>query len=348
MKKNVILKRIAYALLILLILLFLFLPLPYYVEGPGSADDLNQFVRVDNKKDTAKGNYMLVTVGVQGPVTPVRYLLAKTQPFYDVVSKQELMGNETGSTYEKIQNYYMQSSINDAIETAYKAADKKVTREYLGIYVWSIMNNSNFKGVLKVGDTVTEIDGHKFDSSKKFINYVKSKPVGTKVTITYQHKGKTKQATRKLVKLAGTKRAGLGITLTDHTKVKTDIPVSINAGSIGGPSAGTMFALEIYSQLTNTENLRHGKNIAGTGTISDQGEVGQIGGIDKKVVAANRKHATVFFAPDQPATKAIKKIDPNYVNNYTEAKQTAKRLHTKMKIVPIKKFDDVLNYLKTH
>ncbi len=35
---------------------------------------------------------------------------------------------------------------------------------------------------------------------------------------------------------------GIGIGLTDHTEIDS-IPVSIEAGDIGGPSAGLMFTL---------------------------------------------------------------------------------------------------------
>ena len=58
--------------------------------------------------------------------------------------------------------------------------------------------------------------------------------------------------------------------------------------------------------------------------------------------------ATVFFAPNDPVTKAILKVDPDYQNNYTIAKNAAKKIHTKMKIVPVKTLDDALTYLKNH
>ena len=46
--------------------------------------------------------------------------------------------------------------------------------------------------------------------------------------------------------------------------------VSIDAGNVGGPSAGLMFSLGVYDKLTDGE-LTGGKSIAGTGTISDNG-----------------------------------------------------------------------------
>ena len=38
-------------------------------------------------------------------------------------------------TYNKVQNFYMKSAINEAIAVAYKAAHQEYTKQYLGIYV---------------------------------------------------------------------------------------------------------------------------------------------------------------------------------------------------------------------
>lgn len=72
--------------------------------------------------------------------------------------------------------------------------------------------------------------------------------------------------------------------------------VEIASGDVGGPSAGLMFALGLYDQLTPSD-LTQGRTIAGTGTIDPQGGVGPIGGIEDKVLAAERVGATVFLVP---------------------------------------------------
>lgn len=337
-------RKIGGLAILLLLLIGFFLPLPFYLETPGTAEALNKFVTVDGKRDQRKGRYMLTTVALQ-QARPLTYLWSKTQPFTEVISQADLMGDASSRTYDQMQTYYMQSSINDAITVAYRRAGANYRQKYLGIYVMSVLANSKFKSKLAIGDTVTKIDGHTFKSAQQFINYVKRQRVGQKVTVTYMHKKQIRTTTQPLVKLPGTKRPGLGITLVDHSKVQTDIPVKVAVGDIGGPSAGTMFTLEIYDQLTGGK-LRRGRKIAGTGTMDTKGNVGAIGGIDKKVVAASHAGATIFFAPDDPVTKADKKADPNYQNNYTVAKAAAKRIHSKIKIVPVKTFSDVVNYLK--
>lgn len=112
---------------------------------------------------------------------------------------------------------------------------------------------------------------------------------------------------------------------------------------IQGPSAGLMLSLEMYTQLTH-ENLKQGRRIAGTGTILADGTVGEIGGIDKKVVAAAKKKADIFFAPDNVLSDKEKAAGK--LNNYQEAQKMVHKLSTKMKVVPVKNIQDALAYLR--
>ena len=72
--------------------------------------------------------------------------------------------------------------------------------------------------------------------------------------------------------------------------------VAITLRDTGGPSGGLIFALGIIEKLTPS-NLLHGRTVAGTGTIDAAGNVGPIGGIEDKFIAARRAGATVFLAP---------------------------------------------------
>ncbi|KHE71812.1 hypothetical protein LD39_07855 [Halobacillus sp. BBL2006] len=97
-----------------------------------------------------------------------------------------------------------------------------------------------------------------------------------------------------------------------------------------------MFSLEIYDQLTE-KDITKGYQIAGTGEVNYEGQVGRIGGIDKKVVAASEDGCQIFFAPNEDGRKG---------SNYQVAKETAEEINTDMKVVPVDTFQDALNYLK--
>lgn len=323
---------------------FVIVPLPYYVEAPGATIDLKDMITVDDQKDKESGSFSLTSVGIRR-ATGFGVVSALLSDFQDVISEEELTGGATNEEYNQMQKYYMESSQNAAIEQALKLANIPYTMEFKGVYVMGVEKNSSFYKKLSVGDTVTKVDGMSFKSAEEFMEYVKGQEVGQVVTITFIHDGKEEEASGKLIDLSTDKKPGIGITLTDHTEIATDTEVAINSGSIGGPSAGLMFTLEIYEQLTH-QNIRKGKKIAGTGTINSAGEVGRIGGIDKKVASADEAGMNIFFAPDDMISDEVKKENPDIKTNYEEAKAAAKKLNTSMKIVPVKTVQDALEYLE--
>ncbi|WP_279280544.1 SepM family pheromone-processing serine protease [Enterococcus gallinarum] len=322
-----------------------FLPIPYYIEQPGATINLKELITVNDQKDQNDGSFSLTSVGIR-QATVFTAIGSKFNQFQDLVSEEELFGGATDEEYNRIQRYYMESSQNSAIEQALKLADIPYTMNYKGVYVMGVESNSSFKGKISVGDTVVAVNGKRFDNSQDFIDYVQSQKVGDKIQVTYLQDDVEKEATGSLIELPSNKKAGIGISLVDHTEISSDQDIVIDAGNIGGPSAGLMFTLEIYEQLTQ-QNLRKGHNIAGTGTISSDGTVGRIGGIDKKVASASESGVEIFFAPEDEITKEEKEVDPSIKTNYQEALAAAKKLGTDMKIVPVSNVQDALDYLKT-
>lgn len=84
-----------------------------------------------------------------------------------------------------------------------------------------------------------------------------------------------------------------------HSQLPLD--VAIDAGVIGGPSAGLMFALSIVD-LLDPQDLTGGTVVAGTGTLASDGTVGPVGGVRQKVLGAtapggDRRPASVFLVP---------------------------------------------------
>jgi len=334
------------AVVAVLVALGLFLiPLPAYVEGPGSANNLKTFVTIKGHPDQRPGKFMLTSVAM-APARPITWLYATLNPHYSVVSAAEATDNQDDATYDKVQTFYMQSAINEAIATAYQAAHADYQKTYRGIYVLKVQADSAFHGIIKVGDTITKVNGHHFKNAQGYQTYLAKQGAGKKVAVTYRHNQRIRRATARLIKLS-THRAGIGIVLTDNVSVKTKIPVKVDPGEIGGPSAGLMISLQIYQQLTNT-NLRQGRKVAGTGTIAAGGAVGEIGGIDKKIIAAKKAGATIFFAPYIKPTKAVLALETDHQTNYQMAKATAKKYAPNMRVVPVTTFQQAVQYLKQH
>jgi PDZ domain-containing protein len=104
------------------------------------------------------------------------------------------------------------------------------------------------------------------------------------------------------------------------------IEVTIRSGDVGGPSAGLMFAVTLYDLLTPGD-LADGRTIAGTGTIAPGGEVGPIGSIEEKVLAAERVGADVLLVP---------------ADDFPGAERVAPEA---LELVEVESFDDAIGYL---
>lgn len=78
--------------------------------------------------------------------------------------------------------------------------------------------------------------------------------------------------------------------------IASSLNVKLDLNGVVGPSGGLMFSLGIIDKATKG-SLTGGKKIAGTGTISADGTVGPIGGIDYKLISAKRSGDQFFLAP---------------------------------------------------
>lgn len=325
------------------LLIVLFFPLPYYVEMPGGAYDIRSVVKVNGKEDKDKGSYQFVAVSLSR-ASLAQLLYAWLTPFTEISSVEDTTGGYSDADYIRINQFYMETSQNAAVYQALTLADKPVTLDYKGVYVLDISKDSTFKGTLNLADTVTGVNHKQFTSSTELVDYVSHLKLGDKVTVQFISNSEPKSETGRIIKLKNGKN-GIGIALTDHTKVNSADKIEFSTQGVGGPSAGLMFTLDIYDQI-NKEDLRKGRHIAGTGTIGKDGEVGDIGGAGLKVVAAADAGAEIFFVPNNPVDKAVKKANPKAISNYEEAKRAAKQLKTKMKIVPVITVQDALAYLR--
>ncbi len=330
-------------LIILAVYLFAFQPIPFYIESPGTAFGLDEMVEVDQQFSEDPGEFYITTVGIQ-QATPMT-ALTSVRPYRDLISEQELFGDvEDFHEYDIIQQYYMNSSGNTAIQVAFDAADMDYELQYNGVYVLQVLEESDFADDLAVGDTVQAVNGQRFQSSHDFIEYVSGLEVDDTVEIEFEHEGELRTATGDLM-LLESGVPGIGIGLVDNTSLSTNPHVEIHSGEIGGPSAGLMFSLQIYKQLIQ-EVIPKEHKIAGTGTIAPDGAVGRIGGIEKKIVAADKEGAEYFLAPDDEIPEEVLKVFPETISNYEAAVETAKAIGTEMEIIPIENFADALEFLE--
>jgi PDZ domain-containing protein len=313
-----------------------FYTLPYYVSKPGMAKELEPIIQVENGYDE-KGTFMLTTVRM-GKANIYSYLIAKASKYQEIYPEEVIRGDdETEEEYTTRQLHLMDTSKLNAIEVSYKKAGIPVDYLYKGVYVLNVFPDMPAEGKLLPGDRIIKLDDRSFSSSASFIDYVNEKQVGDTIKLSIERNDSPKEVTISVATFPKSpSKKGVGIELVEDKEIIVKPEVIVNTDEIGGPSAGLMFSLEIYNQLTK-EDFTRGYNIAGTGTITADGKVGPIGGIEQKIVAADKVGAEIFFAPNENGEKD---------SNYNAAVKTAKDIKTKMKIIPVDTFDEAVAYLE--
>jgi PDZ domain-containing protein len=145
---------------------------------------------------------------------------------------------------------------------------------------------------------VTGVNGTKVGSLTALRALLKPLAPGTQVTLSVLDGTHRKTIATRLTKSAAAPgRALLGIAGEDVApNVKLPIPVRIDTGNLGGPSAGLAFSLEIYDSLTGRK-LSRGRHVAVTGTIDQDGRVGLVGGIKGKTLGARDAGFDLMLVP---------------------------------------------------
>ncbi|HUY61486.1 MAG TPA: S16 family serine protease, partial [Candidatus Dormibacteraeota bacterium] len=97
--------------------------------------------------------------------------------------------------------------------------------------------------------------------------------------------------------------AFLGVASQSSVTFALPFGVTVDVGSIGGPSAGLALTLGLLDELSNGQ-LTGGHRVAATGTISIGGAVGDVSGVAQKTLAVRRAGAQVFLVPPQELAAA--------------------------------------------
>jgi Lon-like protease len=91
------------------------------------------------------------------------------------------------------------------------------------------------------------------------------------------------------------KRALVGFSPDQSADIKLPLKVQIDAGNVGGPSAGLPFALEVMEELGH--DVDRGYTVAATGQINLDGTVSPIGGVKQKTYGVRKSGADIFLVP---------------------------------------------------
>lgn len=292
------------------------MPVPYVMLQPGPT--------TNTLGDSAKGQPLIEITGRQtypdtghlnfttvayqgGPGNRIDLLTALRgwlDPKTAVVPEEAIFPkNESVQKVEQENTAQMESSQEAAIAAALTELKIPITTT---IKVASLQQGMPAERALRKDDQILAVDGVKAAKVEDVSAAISKRAPGDTVKLTIKRGGKeqtvevgTQAAPATAGSTAG--KTVVGVVLGEDHEFPFSVKISV--GDVGGPSAGLMFSLGIYDKLT-PGSLTGGAFVAGTGTITAEGEVGPIGGIQQKMIAAKDAGAKVFLTPKDNCEEA--------------------------------------------
>jgi Lon-like protease len=303
-------------------------PSPYLLITPGGAYDIGSRVKLPDEDRKPMG-HMAFTAVYELDSTWADLLRARLRD--EPVEMVPVVDVRPPGTSQEQVNQTNKRLIDESKPVAavvgLRAAGYDVAISGQGAEVESLLEGMPAHELLRLGDIIVAVDGQPTPTTAALQDAIRRRRVGDPVTLTVLRDG------QQIDVVVGTResptdrgRPIVGITISTYLfDVKLPFPVDVESDNVGGPSAGFMFALGILDAVTDGD-LTRGYYVAGTGTISQDGTVGPVGGVSEKAVAAEQDGAQIFLVPR---------------DNYDDARRWVHRLQ----VVPVDRLDDAVRYL---
>lgn len=284
----------------------------YVSLHPGPTRDTLSIVRIQGETVTeSTGALLLTTVAVDNDLGVLQWLRGLFSTEISEVPR-DLIYPSGADQREATQHNaaLMHASQLDATIAALRHRDLEVDDGFDGAEVVQLSSPTAVDGdQLQPGDVIVAVDGRSTTTSGAVAAAVARHDPGGRIRLTVEGpSGRRRVAVELIENPEAPGEALLGVVLLSYLELPVD--VRIDAGSIGGPSAGLMFALSIVD-LLDPVDLTGGEVVAGTGTITRSGRVGPVGGIRQKFLGALSPRegpaASVFLVPrdNLPAAQQV-------------------------------------------
>lgn len=313
-------------LIAIIFIIFIFnYEFPYVIYKSGGTIDLANRVVIDKEYDE-KGKLQMSYVTAMRGTAPF-IALSYVFPDWDLIPLKDITDKDSYEDVLEVGKEYMHEGIDNAIIAAFKESqyDVEITKEINKVIY--ISNDSNTD--VKIGDEIISVNGNKYTSLDDLRKYINTLKVDDEIDIEVKNDNKNYKRHAKVFKDKDS-LLKIGLAFSTTYEYETEIPVSVKIkNNESGSSGGLMTSLSIYNALTE-EDITHGKNIVGTGTIDSNGVVGEIGGVKYKILGAYKNKADIFLCPEE---------------NYEEALKIKKKRNLKIEIVKVHTLKEAIDYL---
>ncbi len=326
--KNTIIEEYKFIAILLLIYAILQIPLNYYIIVGGGASDVSSRITVEDK-NTSKGSFNISYV-TELKGTIMTYGLSYIIPTWERENADayKYTKSESIKDIEFRSDLDLKHANEKAKYWAYSLANKEVKEVGSKLYIITIIEG--YKTELKVQDQILSMDDKSCNTIQEYKDLIQTKNENETIKVKVLRNNKEKIVNAKVYKAKDKFVLGVGLQLVKEYKTNPNVNIKFKK-SESGPSGGLITTLEIYNQLTK-KDLTKGYKIAGTGTIEEDGTIGEIGGVEHKLLGATQDKADIFLVPAG--------------TNYKEAIKYKKDKKLKIKVIEVKNIKDAISKLE--
>lgn len=320
-------KQLIFLIVFLIVMSF---PLDYSVMVSGGTINVNDRVSIKGEYKS-DGSYNLAYVTeLKGTIPTV--LLSYIIPDWKKIPLEEYKAssNESQDDITKRAKIYLKYSEQAAIKLAYLKASKEFkikNSEFNIVYV-----DEKAETTLKIGDIILKANDITITSLEQYRNIVEKSNIGDTINLKILRDKKEEEASIKVKNIDNKKVSGISILELYDYETSPEIELSFKNNE-SGSSGGLMLALSIYDKLIS-EDLTNGLKIVGTGTVDFDGNVGEIDGVEYKLMGAVKQKADLFIVPTG--------------ENYETCLKLKEERGYNIELIEAKTFDEIIEILRNY
>jgi PDZ domain-containing protein len=305
------------------------LPAEEFIFAPHEAKPLAERVRVEGAQPREEGEVYYVDVFVRR-TTRLEDLFPFLRPEGSTVVPEEAVLPSGTTQDERDRQTAAQMSRSELVASAValRALGYDIVATPKGALVIDVASDVPASAKVDSGDVIVAVDGTPVRTPDELRREIGRREPGERVELTLRRDDETQTVTvRTVPSPVDPSRPIVGVSVDQEAEIRVPVDVDIDLGSVGGPSAGLPFALEIADQLGR--DVTHGCRIAATGELALDGTVLSVGGLRQKTIGARQADVDVFVVPAG--------------ENAAEARRHADDIE----VVPVESFQQALQQLTT-
>ena len=314
-------------LLLVTVVILIRIPSGKYLLLPDIAHPVAPLVKVEGARTPSGAGSIYFLDVIERQASELERLFPWIHPDGTLVPAADILPPcSTAAQAEQAQLQEMSFSQHVAATVALRKLGYHVGVKPTGVVVSQLIGGTDAPCNLQPMDTVIAVDGKPTLTEASLHDALGHVQPGDIVRLRVRRGGRLITVPVKTVDEGG--RALIGFVPEQAATFKLPVRVSIDAGNVGGPSAGLAFTLEVMQKLGR--NVTHGHRVAATGEMLLNGTVAPIGGVRQKVVDAHKAGVEVILVPAGQNARDARRFAPK-----------------DLRVIPVRTFDQALRALAT-